>query len=124
MTMCYKMLLLTLMAQLSDAAGRVSVGLLAEGFREFFVARSVQNKVEENPNRVRQGMLSKRTVQVWERVIRDQPVRYLSPNFVIDEGVSVRWWGKKYELNHSTTPTISRRILHSPCVSGWNSLER
>lgn len=27
----------------------------------------------------------------WERVIRDQPVHYLTDGFVIDEGMSISW---------------------------------
>lgn len=51
MTMSYKMLLLMFMTDLADGAGRANLRTLAERFQEFFVARSLQNKVEENPNR-------------------------------------------------------------------------
>jgi len=98
MTLCYKVLLLLLMAELTDADGRVPLRALGERFQEFFIARSLQNKTEENPRRVRQGTLSKRTVQAWERIIRDQPVHYLTESFVVDEGTSIRWaprvWSK------------------------------
>jgi hypothetical protein len=57
MVMSYKMLLLISMAELTDADGRVPLTILAERFRDFFVARSVQNKVEENPNIVEPGSL-------------------------------------------------------------------
>ena len=70
MTMCYKMLLLMHMAELSDSTGSVPLRALAERFQEFFVTRSVQNKVEENPKRVEPGTLSKRSISAWERVIR------------------------------------------------------
>lgn len=91
MTLCYKMLLLIAMSELADSTGRVPLGALAERFREFFVSRSVQNKAEENPNRVKPGTLSDRTVRVWERVIRDQPVHYLTESFVLDEGTHIVW---------------------------------
>src|SRR5271170_315669 len=92
MTLSYKMLLLVLMSELANAEGRVTLRLLAERFQEFFVARSVQpKKMEENPNRVRSGVLSSRSRQEWEIVIRQQPVRYLGESFVIDEGTSVKW---------------------------------
>lgn len=91
MTLCYKMLLLMAMADLADAAGRVPLSSLAAQFQQFFVARSIQNKVEENPNRVASGTLSSRTVQAWERIIREQPAHYLNESFVLDEGSSLRW---------------------------------
>jgi hypothetical protein len=59
MTMCYKMLLLMHMAELSDSTGS-SLRALAERFQEFFVTSSVQNKVEENPKRVEPGTLSRK----------------------------------------------------------------
>ncbi len=91
MTLCYKMLLLIYMAEFADANGRVLLRVLAERFQEFFVTRSVQKKYEENPNVVEPATLSTRTVSAWERVIRDQPVRYLTERFVIDDGISIRW---------------------------------
>jgi Endonuclease NucS len=91
MTLCYKMLLLTLMAEFADRDGRVDLRLLAEKFQEFFVGRAVQHKTEENPKRVPQGTLSQRSVEQWEKVIRDQPVRHLTESFVIDELTLVRW---------------------------------
>jgi hypothetical protein len=98
MTLCYKMLLLLLMAELADTTGRVPLRSLAERFQEFFVARSLQGKAEENPKRVSPGVLSNRTVQSWERVIRDQPVHYLSEAFVVDEGTSIRWSPRLWSL--------------------------
>jgi Endonuclease NucS len=91
MTLCYKMLLLIAMSELADATGRVSLTALAERFRDFFVSRSVQNKAEENLNRVKPGILSGRSIQAWERVIRDQPVHYLTESFVLDEGTHIVW---------------------------------
>lgn len=98
MTLCYKMLLLLSMADLADVNGNVPTRAVAERFQEFFISRSVQNKSEENPNLVAPGALSTRTLMAWERVIREQPVRYLTDSFVIDEGASIRWapriWGQ------------------------------
>jgi hypothetical protein len=69
MTMCYKMLLLILLAELADASGRVPLTLLAERFHAFFVARAAQKKLEENPKRVRPDTLSTRSVQAWKGVV-------------------------------------------------------
>ncbi len=91
MTLCYKMLLLMLMTEFADTNGRAPLSLLALHFRQFFLARSMQNKLEENPNRVDPGTLSRRTDREWQRVIRDQPVRYLTSDFLIDEGTTIRW---------------------------------
>jgi len=91
MTMSYKMLVLFFMADLADKDGRVSFRLLAEEFQKFFINRAVSHKLEENPNRVESGGLSRRGLSEWERVIRDQPVRLLTESFVIDEGRTVRW---------------------------------
>lgn len=91
MTMSYKMLLLIFMAELASPEGRVSLRLLAERFQEFFVKRSLEHKAEENPNRVTPGVLSQRSLSEWERTIREQPVRYLTDSFVIDEGEEISW---------------------------------
>ncbi len=91
MTLCYKMLLLLFMTDLADANGRVPLRLLAERFQSYFVDRSARSKTEENPKRVRPQILSRRTVPVWERVIREQPVRHLTEAFVLDEGATIRW---------------------------------
>ncbi len=91
MTLCYKMLLLMYMADLADESGRVPLRTMAERFQEFFVDRALHNKAEENPNVIEAGKLSRRTLSEWERVIRDQPVRYLTTQFVIDEGDRIRW---------------------------------
>ena len=91
MTLCYKMLLLLVMADLADEEGAVPIRSLAERFQEFFVDRRCRSKTEENPNRVKPESLSSRTVSQWERVIRDQPVRYLTGSFVIGEGPVIRW---------------------------------
>jgi hypothetical protein len=91
MTMSYKMLVLIFMAELTGAEGRVPVRRLAEKFQSFFVQRAVQKKLEENPNRVVAGALSRRGLSEWERVIRDQPVRLLTESFLIDEFSTVRW---------------------------------
>jgi hypothetical protein len=91
MTMSYKMLLLMFMTELTDSTGRVLIRSLAERFQQFFVERSIRHKVEENPNRVPAGALSAKSVSEWERTIRFQPVRYLTENFVVDEGATIRW---------------------------------
>ena len=91
MTFCYKMLLLEGMCELTDDAGRVRLQSLAERFQEFFVSRSIRQKTEENPNRVKASVLSSRGLSEWMRVIRDQPVRYLTESFVLDEGNWIRW---------------------------------
>ncbi len=92
MTMCYKMLLLMFMADMVDGDGRVSVRDLATRFKQFFVARSVQHKAEENPKRsLPSGGLAARQIREWERVIRDQPVHHLGESFVIDERATIRW---------------------------------
>jgi hypothetical protein len=69
MTMCYKMLLLVHMSELTDPTRCVPLRTLAERFQEFFVTRSVQNKTEEDPKRVGLGTLSKRSVPAWECTI-------------------------------------------------------
>jgi hypothetical protein len=97
MTMCYKMLLLMLMAELADSEGRVPLRTLAERFQEFFAQRAIHNKAEENPNRATPGSLLCKSIVAWKRVIRQNPVRLLTESFVIDEGVSIQWspriWG-------------------------------
>jgi len=116
MTLCYKMLLLMYMADLTDANGRVPIRMLAERFLEFFIARSVQNKAEENPNVVDLHTLSGRNLSTWERVIRDQPVRYLTERFVVDEGTNLRWadriWGRwTPNLQSEIRRTASDRLV-------------
>jgi hypothetical protein len=111
MTLCYKMVLLIAMAELADETGRVPLRSLAERFQEFFVARSFQNKAEENPNRVKPGTLSARSVQVWERTIREQPVHYLGESFVIDEGTFIRWAPRIWQQWNSDL----KREIHTAC---------
>jgi Endonuclease NucS len=91
MTLCYKMLLLMLMTDLANEDGSSALRVIAEKFQEFFVSRAVERKFEENPNLVTPGTLSTRSLSAWERVIRDQPVRYLSERFVVNDGTSIRW---------------------------------
>jgi len=91
MTLCYKMLLLMLMAELADHNGRTSLRVLAERFQEFFIQRATKHKTEENPNRVEPGKLSQRSVSKWESIIREQPVHYLGESFLIDGGNSIKW---------------------------------
>jgi hypothetical protein len=110
MTMCYKMLLLMHMAELSDPTGSVSLRALAERFQEFFVTRSVQNKVEENPNRVEPGTLSKRSISAWERVIRTQPVHYLTESFVCEEGTRIHWAPR---IRSQWSAGLRREIMHA-----------
>ena len=71
--MCYKMLLLMLMAELPDSEGRIPLRMLAERFQEFFVQRASQHKAEENPNRARPGSLSRKSIVAWQAVIRQNP---------------------------------------------------
>ncbi len=91
MTLSYKMLLLMYMAELADSEGRVPIRRMAEQFQSFFVDRASRKKEEENPNVVRQRTLSSRTLSSWERIIREQPVHYLTEQFVIEEGSGLRW---------------------------------
>jgi Endonuclease NucS len=98
MTLCYKMLLLMFMAQLCDEQGKVLTRILAEKFQEFFVARRVNGKPEENPKRLMPGTLSTKTVSSWERTIREMPVRHLGPSFVLDEASFIRWAGDVHAL--------------------------
>ncbi len=76
-------------------SGRVgtNTGVLAVDryFRNSLSRAQSRRKYEENPNVVEPAALSTRTVSAWERVIRDQPVRYLTERFVIDDGISIRW---------------------------------
>lgn len=108
MTLCYKMVLLIAMAELADADGRVLTRSLAERFQEFFVARALQGKAEENPKRVTPGTLSNRTVSSWERIIRDQPVHYLTEKFVIDEGPTIRWAPR---IQEQWNPALQKEIV-------------
>jgi len=112
MTLCYKMLRLMFMSELADTAGQVPVRSLAQRFQGFFISRSVQKKAEENPNRVNPGALSNRSVQAWERVIREQPVRFLTESFVIDEGASIRWATRIWDQWNSDL----KREIHAACV--------
>jgi hypothetical protein len=98
MTMSYKMILLVLMSELANPNGRVPLRSLAEGFQQFFVKRSLEGKAEENPNRLDPDTLASRTTRKWERVIREQPVHYLTESFVIDEGAAVRWAPRIWNL--------------------------
>ena len=107
MTFCYKMLLLMLMTELADFEGRVPLPLLAERFRQFFIARAAQHKVEENPRRIVPGTLSKRSSKEWERVIREQPVRYLTNVFLVDEGRTIRWAAHIWNL---WSPELAREL--------------
>jgi hypothetical protein len=111
MTLSYKMLLLIFMAELADQEGRVSVPALAEQFQQFFVKRSLQNKPEENAKRVRPGVLGARSLQRWERVIREQPVRFLSESFVIDEGRTIRWATRIWSIWNAEL----KREIHAAC---------
>jgi hypothetical protein len=91
MALCYKMLLLIEMADLADANGSVPLAVLAERFSTFFKQRSLAGRTEENPKRFKGRLPSERTFTEWKRIIRDQPVRYLTDRFVLDEGESIRW---------------------------------
>lgn len=91
MTLCYKMLLLAYMAEFADEDGAVPIRMLADKFQEFFIGRSLQNKVLENPNVVEQDSIATRTLSSWERTIRDQPVTHLTERFVCLSGTSLVW---------------------------------
>jgi len=107
MTMCYKMLLLVEMIDNADSEGRVAIELLAGRFQTFFKTRIAEAKLEENPNRFRQGRLSERSVATWKAVIRAQPVHHLGPKFLIDEGLSVRW---APEIISRWTPILKKEL--------------
>ena len=42
---------------------------LADGFQQFFMKRSLDGKTEEDPNRIRSGVLALRTIHRWEQVM-------------------------------------------------------
>ncbi|SRR5258708_3718858 len=44
-----------------------------------------------NPKRFKGRLPSQRTIAEWKRIVRDQPVYYLTDKFVLDEGESIRW---------------------------------
>lgn len=112
MTMSYKMLLLIFMTELTDSTGRVSIRSLAERFQQFFVDRSIQHKLEENPNRVPAGVLSERSISEWECTIRLQPVKYLTDRFVVDEGAAIRWSPRIW----SNWSEELKREIHMTCL--------
>jgi hypothetical protein len=117
MTLCYKMLLLTYMAELANEDGRVPLGVLAERFKAFFVQRSVEGKFEENPNRVASGVLSGRSISEWKRTVREQPVHYLTEKFVIDEGEQIRWAPRLWS---QWSPIFREQIR----IASWDRLVR
>ncbi len=117
MVLCYKMLLLVFMCDMADGDGCVPLRNLAEKFQEFFLERSARKKAEENPNRVPPGTLSSRTMSEWERVIRVQPVRYLTERVVVHEGNRIRWapriwrsWNS--DLKREIRDSAWRRLVH------------
>lgn len=107
MTMSYKMLLLMFMAEFADVGGRTPLRILAEQFQEFFVRRALAGKREENLKRIRPGVLAQRTISEWERTIREQPVRFLTESFVVDEGASIRWASR---ILANWNPELKREI--------------
>lgn len=110
MTMSYKMLLLMFMAELADSSGKVALRTLAEAFQQFFVKRVLEGKAEENPNRrLQPSALAGRNVPKWEHVIRTQPVHYLGDSFVLDEGTTIRWAPRIWQLWNSDL----KREIHS-----------
>lgn len=110
MAMSYKMLLLLFMAELSDGQGRVPLYQLARRFQEFFVQRATQGKLEENPNRVKLGTLANKSLTSWERTIRQMPVKYLTENFVADEGNHIRWATRIWS---NWSPELKQEIFSS-----------
>jgi hypothetical protein len=91
MTLSYKMLLLVSLAEGADSSGRISLRDMAERFQSFFVERSIRGKAEENPNMVKPGVLSGRSLSEWERTIRDQPLHYISSELVVEMDFEISW---------------------------------
>ena len=91
MTLSYKMLLIMLLAENSDSSGKLSLRRMAEHFQSYFLDRSVRGKAEENPNVVRPGVLSARSLSEWERTIIEQPLHYISPELVVNFGEEISW---------------------------------
>lgn len=91
MTLCYKMLLLMFLADVSDGVSPVPVRALAERFQEFFVDRSLRGQVEENPKMVAPGSLAGRTLSQWEHTVVDQPLHYISRSLVVHDGRAANW---------------------------------
>ena len=56
------------------------------------------------------GVLSQRTASAWERVIRDQPVHYITDQFVIDEGATIRWAPRIWSL---WSPELKQEIRNT-----------
>lgn len=105
MAYSYKMLLLAFMAEEADETGRVPIGRLAERFQEFFVRRSIDGKIVENPKRP--GDLVRRTLSEWEGVIRNMPVKKLTDDFVVDEITMVRWADRIWK---NWSPELKREV--------------
>lgn len=108
MTFSYKMLLLIAMAELADRNGKVQTTALARRFQEFFATRALQGKKEENPKRIRAGLLANKSLVEWELTIRAMPVKRLTDRFLIDERNNIRWAPRIWE-NWSTE--LQREIL-------------
>ena len=81
------------------------------------VQRSAEGKMEENPKRVANGVLSGRSLGEWKRTIREQPVHYLTEQFVIDEGESVRWAPRLWS---QWTPNFKEQIR----IAAWTAFIR
>jgi hypothetical protein len=108
MTLSYKMLLLIFMTEMADINGCVQTLELANRFQEFFMKRAALGRPEENPKRVRPGVLARKTLSAWERTIREMPVKHLTQDFVIDEARSIRWAPRIWS---NWTPELEREIL-------------
>src|ERR1035441_7422339 len=92
MALCYKPLLLLSTCDHCDAEGRANVRTLAEYFSRFFQNRRETGKVEENPNRFPTGNLpSDRSLSQWEYEIRQEPLRRISKDLLVDEDPTVCW---------------------------------
>jgi hypothetical protein len=105
MTYSYKMLLLAFMAEEADEAGRAPTERLAKRFQEFFVRRSIEGKMIENPKRP--GDLVSRNITQWERTIRSMPVRRLTNAFVVDQGATIRWADRIWR---NWSPELQREV--------------
>jgi hypothetical protein len=115
MTLCYKMLLLVEMAELADAHGQVPLRTLAERFQTFFMNRKIQGKTEENPNRFKNGLPSERSITALQRIIREQPVRYLTKEFVVKRAT---WCAGRRASGHNGR-RHSKSSFAQPLLIGW-----
>jgi hypothetical protein len=91
MALCYKMLLLVAMCDLADEHGRAPFQKIAKRFKEFFAERAARGKLEENPRVFKKDPPSTRSLEEWERVIREEPVRRINSGLLVEHGNAVVW---------------------------------